>query len=136
MDLKDLVSSVAGAGGENSHSDLMGVAKDLLSSSGSGSSSTLDSIMGALKENGQEEVVQSWVSNSDNLPTSASAIKKALGSDTIGNIAESVGISKDKLPGILVTLLPLLVNKLTPEGKEPTGNGLLGTGMSLLKGLL
>lgn len=134
MDLKDLVSSVAGAGGENSHSDLMGVAKDLLSSSGS--SSTLDSIMGALKENGQEEVVQSWVSNSDNLPTSASAIKKALGSDTIGNIAESVGISKDKLPGILVTLLPLLVNKLTPEGKEPTGNGLLGTGMSLLKGLL
>ncbi len=132
MDLKDLISSVAG--GENSHSDLMGVAKDLLSSSGS--SSTLDSIMGALKENGQEEVVQSWVSNSDNLPTSASAIKKALGSDTIGNIAESVGISKDKLPGILVTLLPLLVNKLTPEGKEPTGNGLLGTGMSLLKGLL
>lgn len=133
MNLTDLISTVAG--GENSSGDLLSVAKDLLSKSGS--NSTLDSIMGALKENGQADVVESWVSNSDNMPTSASAIKKALGSETIGNIAESVGISKDKLPSILVTLLPLLINKLTPDGKEPAGGGsLMSTGMSILKGLL
>jgi uncharacterized protein YidB (DUF937 family) len=133
MDIADLIGTIAG--GENSKSDLMSVAKDLLS--GSGSNSTLDSIMGALKENGQEDVVQSWVSNSDNLPLSAGALKKALGSDTLGNISESLGISKDKLPSILVSLLPLLIDKLTPEGKAPSGgSSLMSTGMSLLKGFL
>ena len=132
MNLNDLVGSLAG--GENSAGELLGVAKDLLSNSGS--SSTLDSIMGAMGENGQGDVLESWISNGDNLPTSASAIKKALGSETIGNIAESVGISKEKLPAILVTLLPVLINKLTPEGKAPEGGSLLQTGMGLLKGLL
>lgn len=119
--------------GEGSDSDLMTLAKDLLSKGGSGSN--VESILGALKEGGYADTISSWISNGENQSITGAAIKKVLGSDAIADIAEKTGLSQSKLPSLLADLMPLLVNKATPDGEEP-GGGLLAAGASILKGLL
>ena len=65
----------------------------------------------------------------------SNTFQKVLGSDALADIAEKTGLSQSKLPALLADLMPLLVNKATPDGEEP-GGGLLAAGASILKGLL
>ncbi|WP_053332172.1 YidB family protein [Turneriella parva] len=119
--------------GEGSDSELLTLAKDLLSKGGSGSN--VESILGALKEGGYADTISSWIGNGENQSITGAAIKKVLGSDAIADIAEKTGLSQSELPALLADLMPLLVNKATPDGQEP-GGGLLAAGASILKGLL
>jgi uncharacterized protein YidB (DUF937 family) len=119
--------------GEGSDGDLMTLAKDLLSKGGSGSN--VESILGALREGGHADTISSWISKGENESISGAVIKKALGSDALADIAEKTGLSTSKLPGLIAVLMPLLVNKSTPDGEEP-GGGLLAAGASILKGFL
>jgi uncharacterized protein YidB (DUF937 family) len=112
------------------------LAKSLLQDGG-GKGALLDSVVGALKENGMEDKVASWVGNGDNESISSGQLSKALGPEMISKISEKTGVSEDQISSALSSLLPLLVNKLTPEGKEQgEGGSLVSSGMNILKGLL
>lgn len=83
---------------------------------------------------GLSDIVNSWVSTGQNLPITPQQVQRGLGSNTINQIAQQVGLSPEAATSQLAKLLPQIVDKLTPDGKMPEGD-LLQQGLSLLKGI-
>ena len=87
-------------------------------------------------EKGLGTLVTSWVSTGQNLPISADQIQNVLGSEQVKELAAKAGISPDAAGSHLAQLLPMLIDKLTPNGQVPQGGGsLLEEGMGMLKNL-
>lgn len=84
---------------------------------------------------GLGDIINSWVSTGSNLPITPDQLKQALGSQTIGKIASQTGISSDAVTSQLSSLLPSIVDKLTPNG-QISQEDIASKGMDLLKGLL
>src|SRR5512135_1934648 len=72
-----------------------------------------------LKDKGLGDVVSSWISTGKNLPVSADQITQALGSDQIQQISKNAGVSQEEASKGLASLLPEIIDKLTPDGKVP-----------------
>jgi len=89
----------------------------------------------AFHEKGLGEIVSSWVSTGQNLPISSDQIQHALGSQQVQELASKAGISPEAVRSQLSSLLPTLVDKLTPNGEVPAHGSLLETGMNILKSL-
>jgi uncharacterized protein YidB (DUF937 family) len=84
-----------------------------------GETGGLANLVSTFQKKGLGEIVNSWVSTGKNLPISADQIQKALGSETVKNLAAKFGLSQTDAASQLSTLLPTLVDKLTPDGKIP-----------------
>jgi uncharacterized protein YidB (DUF937 family) len=85
------------------------------------------------QKNGLGDVVSSWISTGKNLPISADQIQRVFGNQQVSQIAQKVGIEPEKVSSALASVLPGLVDKLTPNGKVPNEDVLL-EGLNLLKG--
>jgi uncharacterized protein YidB (DUF937 family) len=92
----------------------------------------LSGLIETFKSKGLGDAVTSWVGTGENQAVSGEAVASALGTDKIQEIAGTLGISAPEASSSLASLLPQLIDKLTPEGTEPEG-GLLDQGLSLLK---
>lgn len=79
--------------------------------------------------------MSSWISTDSNLPISAEQIQQALGHEQVQQLAAKAGVSPEAASSHLATLLPSLIDTLTPDGEIPQ-DGLLEQGMNLLKGKL
>jgi len=94
----------------------------------------LSGLLQKFEASGLKEQVASWVSTGSNLPISAEHIQSALGSSTIQDIASKLGIDASSAASGLASLLPQVVDKLTPDGNLPSGNN-VGQLLSGLSGL-
>ena len=87
---------------------------------------------------GLGEVVSSWVGTGENQPVSSDQITNTLGADKIKDIASSLGVSETEAADGLASILPQLIDKLTPEGKLPESNdlqeGLISLVQKIMKG--
>lgn len=63
--------------------------------------------------------VKSWIGNGENLPISAEQLRSALGNEHVAALAQKFGIDPAQAADKLATLLPTLVDKLTPDGQLP-----------------
>lgn len=95
----------------------------------------LEGLVKSFQQKGLGDVVGSWVSTGANLPVSPAQVTSALGPDQLGQLARQVGLDPGALAGQLSTLLPGMVDKLTPEGRLPDAGSLQGSLGGLLKGL-
>ena len=88
-------------------------------------------------EKGLGSLVTSWVGTGQNLPISAEQIQHVLGSEQVKELAAKAGISPDAASSHLAQLLPMLIDKLTPNGQVPQGgnSSLIEEGMGMLKNL-
>ena len=76
----------------------------------------------------------SWVSNGGNLPISAEQVISVLGSNTIAEFATKFGTNPESLGTTIAEKLPLLIDKMTPNGQVPEGSGnLLAALLSMAK---
>ncbi|WP_431322576.1 YidB family protein [Rhizobium sp. YTU87027] len=80
----------------------------------------LGGLLGKLTEAGQGDTVDSWVQPGQNRPIAPGSLNDALGSKTISDLARQAGISEQELLNQLSTVLPGVVDKLTPRGQLPT----------------
>jgi uncharacterized protein YidB (DUF937 family) len=78
-------------------------------------------ILQQFQAHGLGDTVRSWVSTGPNQPISPDQVHKALGSDTIAELAAKLGISPQELSTKLSTVLPQVVDKMTPTGVVPPG---------------
>jgi uncharacterized protein YidB (DUF937 family) len=92
----------------------------------------LTGLVETFKDKGLGDVMSSWISTGENQPVSGDQITNALGSNTIQEIAQKLGISGTDASSALSGLLPQIIDKLTPDGTIPEG-GLLEQGLSILK---
>lgn len=89
------------------------------------------------KQGGMGDLVNSWIGTGENLPISSEQISQVLGSDMVRNIASQLGIDPDQASQQLSTMLPGLIDQLTPNGALPAGGlGNSGDLMGMLGGLL
>jgi len=93
----------------------------------------LDGLVQSFQQKGLGSVVSSWVGTGQNLPISADQITHVLGSDAVKNLAAKAGISPDQVSAQLSTILPGLIDKLTPNGHTGDAGGLLSAAMNALK---
>ena len=93
----------------------------------------LEGLIITFQQGGLGEIVNSWVSNGQNLPISAEQIQAMLGGSSLQDIAAKLGVSQEQASGSLAEILPSLVDGMTPNGQLPEGGDLLAQGMDLLK---
>jgi uncharacterized protein YidB (DUF937 family) len=86
-------------------------------------------------QKGLGDIVSSWVSTGPNLPVSMDQLNSALGPDAIQSLAQKAGVAPEMAGSVLSQVLPVIVDKLTPDGKLPEGGGILEQSLGLFKGL-
>ena len=95
----------------------------------------LQGLVQSFMQKGLGDIVSSWVSTGPNLPVSIDQLHAALGHETIQSLAQKAGVAPEIAGSVLSQVLPVIVDKLTPEGKLPEGGGMLEQGLGLFKGL-
>ncbi len=124
---KGLLSKVLGGG--SSQNPLMDMVLGLIANPQSGG---LQGLIQTFKEKGLGDAMSSWIGTGENQPVSSDQIQHALGGSFIQQIAQQLGSSKSEVSGGLATLLPDIIDKLTPTGNVPQGDQLL-QGLEVLK---
>ncbi len=89
---------------------------------GGGALGGLGGLVGKFSGAGLGGKANSWVGVGANEAIEPHEVEQALGTDTIGQIAKSAGMTHDQAKGGLASMLPGLVNGLTPGGSLPVGN--------------
>ena len=128
--IKGVAGKVLGGGGQN---PLMDIVLGLVTNPQTGG---LQGLIQKFKEKGLGDAVSSWISTGENQSVSGDQIQHALGSNLIQQIAEQLGSSKTEVSGSLSSLLPQIIDRLTPNGTLPDSDSLQQGLSSLKKGLL
>jgi uncharacterized protein YidB (DUF937 family) len=95
----------------------------------------LQQLIASFQQKGLGDAVGSWISTGPNKQVSPEQIGQALGPDQLGRLAQQTGIDIGSLTTQLSTLLPGLVDKLTPDGNVPEAGAVQDKLGGLLKGL-
>jgi uncharacterized protein YidB (DUF937 family) len=130
MGLFDKVVSIVGdnmsGGAENK--GLMEQALNLINNPAIGG---LPGLINKFQNGGLGDIISSWVGTGANQPISADQIINALGADRIHEIANKLGVADNQVSDGLASVLPQIIDKLTPNGKVPEGD-VLKQGIDLL----
>jgi uncharacterized protein YidB (DUF937 family) len=99
----------------------------------------LGGLMAKFQQAGMGDVIGSWVGSGHNQAISGDQLTNVLGSDALSGMAAKMGVNPGDLAGQLSSILPGLVDHLTPNGQVPNaglGNGsdLMGALSGLLRG--
>jgi uncharacterized protein YidB (DUF937 family) len=92
----------------------------------------LADVVSAFNKGGLGDVMSSWVGGGPNKPVDPGALSSVLGPEVLGQFARKAGVGAGEAPSVLASVLPELVNQLTPQGQVPQGNALDGMLGSLL----
>jgi uncharacterized protein YidB (DUF937 family) len=129
--LDSLLGGLMGGGGgtaQQGQSPLMMMALQLIQQNGG-----LPGIISKLQNGGLAQQVGSWVGTGQNVPVSGSQLQEVLGSGSIGEIAQQLGMSHGDASSNLAQVLPQLIDHLTPHGQVPDDHGdLLAQALSAL----
>ena len=122
MGLMDEVLSMAGAAGQpGQHATALSAIMDYVNSPQVGGISGLEK---QFQQGGLGHVIGSWISTGQNLPISADQLQNVLHSGALQAAAQKAGMSPDQLTAAMSSLLPHLVDKLSPNGQLPDNNAL------------
>lgn len=117
--------SPSGTGGMDPQM-LIGIVGALLSSAGG-----LQGLLNKLQQGGLGDAAASWVGTGGNQSVSPDALGSALGPDLMGMITSQLGGNSQQAAGVLASVLPGLVDQLTPKGQMPADDGLGALGALL-----
>lgn len=113
-------------------SDIMDVVANLINNPQTGG---LQGLISAFQEKGLGAVISSWIGTGDNLPISSEQLQSVLGSERVLSVAQQLGVSTDDAASKLATLLPEVINQLSPTGALPEG-GMIDKAMDLVKKMM
>lgn len=105
--------------GGGQQSGLVGAVAQMLSSGKIGGLSGLALLF---NQQGKGDKMASWVSSGENQPIAPEEVTRVLGPDRVQEIANTAGVSEQEAASGLSSVLPQLVDKLTPDGKLPDDN--------------
>ena len=132
--LDELVKGMAGKvlGGGGQQNPLLDIVMGLLSNPQTGG---LSGLVETFTKKGLGGAMSSWISTGQNLPVTGDQIQQALGQQQIQQYAQKLGSSSQEVSGGLASLLPEIIDKLTPDGKVPAQDSLQQTLSALVKTL-
>jgi len=115
----ELSSALGGAPG--SHPGLLAHVLDLVNNPSTGG---LTGLVKAFHDQGLGAIVASWIGTGPNQPITPDQISKVLGPERIQLIATKLGVAPETVSTQLATVLPGLINHLTPNGSVPSESAL------------
>ena len=105
--------------------------------SNDGGQGGLGGLLAKFQQAGLGDAAKSWVGSGENQAVTGDQMSSALGSDTVSDLASKMGVSHGEAAGSLASMLPGLIDKLTPHGEAPAGGlGNAADLMGMLGGLL
>jgi uncharacterized protein YidB (DUF937 family) len=115
---------VKGLGKSDPNSPLGGILEGARKSLGGGATgadmnSGLGELVDHFRQNGQGTTADSWVQTGPNKPINDTEVERALGPDLIDNLVKQTGLSRADLLSRLASVLPDVVDNMTPEGRLP-----------------
>jgi uncharacterized protein YidB (DUF937 family) len=126
--LDGLLGNVLGADGTQGQSPLVHVALQLIQQNGG-----LPGIISKFEHGGMAEHAGSWVGTGENIPITGNQLQEILGTGTIGQIAQQLGLSHGDASSGLAQVLPQIIDHLTPTGQVPADHGdMLKQALSML----
>jgi uncharacterized protein YidB (DUF937 family) len=125
--LQGLSGAQGGSGGE-------GLEQALFQMLGQGGAEGLSGLAQNFQSQGLGDVFSSWVSTGENKPIQPQQLQGALGPDIVRQLAGGSGMSLQAVLPLLAQLLPVVIDKLTPQGQLPKNNDLLQQGLGALFG--
>lgn len=93
--------------------DLVGMAQNLIKDNGG-----LEGLKAKLDGAGLGDAIGSWIGTGDNQAVDGQQLAGALGQDQVQGLADKTGLDLSKMLPMLAAMLPLLIDKLTPDGDE------------------
>jgi uncharacterized protein YidB (DUF937 family) len=116
--------------GQGSSNGLLAAAMGLVQQQGG-----LEALVQKFQAGGLGDVVQSWVGTGANAPVSGAQLEKVLGHDALASVASQAGVAPSQVQDGLASVLPEIVNQLTPGGQMPANSGALITSvLGMLRG--
>ena len=116
--LGNLMPGSQEAGSQQTQSPLVRMALQIIQQNGG-----LPGIIGKFQQAGLGQHADSWVGTGQNLPIDAAQLQQALGSGSIAQIAQQLGLSTGDTGSELAQVLPQIIDKLTPAGQIPAEHG-------------
>jgi uncharacterized protein YidB (DUF937 family) len=81
----------------------------------------LADVIGAFNKGGLGDVMSSWVSGGPNKPWTRGRSRTFWAPDVLGQFARQAGIGHGDASSVLASILPELVNQMTPQGPGAAG---------------
>ena len=129
------IGSLGGPGGLGDLGNIAGALGGLLANNGE--QGGLGGLVSKFEQAGMGDVIGSWIGHGQNAPISGGQLQDVLGGDVVSGIAQKLGMNSSTLLPLLATLLPTLIDHLTPKGQVPAeGLGNQDDLLSSLSGLL
>lgn len=126
--LEDVVSQFGAASGRPIEPGHHGLARELLGMlAPTGMSAGLANLVNICHKKGLGDVVNSWISTGENLPITDEQARTILGTSEIQGLAARAGIDPPATIAACAQLLPLIVDRATPDGRIPSTGELLRT---------
>lgn len=97
---------------QEQHSSLVQTALQMF-----GSHAGISGLLQNAQSQGMGNIVQSWIGNGKNQPIDASQTEGLVGQDRINQLASRAGVSSGVASSALSRILPVIVDKLTPQGR-------------------
>jgi uncharacterized protein YidB (DUF937 family) len=119
MGLMDEVLAMAGCAGgaqQDQHATALSAILGYINSPQVGGIAGLQQMF---QQGGLGHIVSSWIGTGQNLAISASQLQNVLHGGALQQAAQQSGMDTSQLTGLMATLLPHLVNHLTPNGQVP-----------------
>jgi len=124
MGLMDEVLAMAGSAGgaqQAQHGTALSAILNYINSPQVGGIAGLQQMF---QQGGLGHIVSSWIGTGQNLPVSASQLGNVLHGGALQQAAQQSGMDPSELTGLMATLLPHLINHLTPNGQVPDASAL------------
>jgi uncharacterized protein YidB (DUF937 family) len=119
--------SGSGAGAQQQNPLVM-IALQLLQQNGG-----LDGLLGRFQQAGYGTQADSWVSTGQNMPISPDMLSQVLGQGQLGQVAQQFGMSGGEAAGGLASMLPQMIDRMTPQGQVPPDhNDIVAQALELL----
>ena len=116
--LDGLLGGMMSGGAQQGQSPLFAVALQLIQQNGG-----LPGIISKFEHGGMAEHAGSWVGTGENIPITGNQLQEILGTGTIGQIAQQLGLSHGDASSGLAQVLPQIIDHLTPTGQVPGDHG-------------
>jgi uncharacterized protein YidB (DUF937 family) len=84
-----------------------------------GGAGGLGAMMSAFGKGGLGDVMNSWIGTGQNRAIDPGQLASILGADTMGQFAHRAGVAQGDAGSILASLLPQVIDGLTPQGRVP-----------------
>jgi uncharacterized protein YidB (DUF937 family) len=118
MGILDTLLQNVVVGTQQGQGSMLQVALQLLQQNGG-----LPGIISKFEHGGMADHVGSWVATGANMPISGAQLQEILGSGSIGEIAQRLGMSHGDASSGMAQVLPQLIDALTPASQIPADHG-------------